>query len=65
MYWYQNGLRHRDEDKPAIEYKNGDKKWYKFNQLHRDDDKPAIEYANGNKEWYQNGIQHINQPADI
>jgi hypothetical protein len=26
--WYKNGLRHRENDKPAVEWKNGEKEWY-------------------------------------
>jgi hypothetical protein len=26
--WYKNGLRHRENDKPAVEYADGGKIWY-------------------------------------
>jgi len=51
-YWYQNGLRHR-EDGPAIEYTNGERRWYLNGFLHREDG-PAIEYTNGDRYWYLN-----------
>jgi hypothetical protein len=52
--WYINGLRHREKDKPAVEWKNGTKKWYINGLRHRKNDKPAIEFSNGRKEWYIN-----------
>ena len=58
-YWYKNGKRHRENDKPAVEWKNGYKQWWINGELHRENDKPAvesaIEYANGGKEWWING----------
>lgn len=54
----QNSLLHRDNDKPAIIYKDGSKGWYQNGLLHRDGDKPAIEYVNGDKHWYQNDKPH-------
>ena len=27
-YWYKNGLRHRENDKPAVEFSDGGKAWY-------------------------------------
>ena len=53
--WYQNGLIHRDGDKPAIINSNGDKYWYKNGKMHRDEDNPAIIFTNGEKKWYKNG----------
>jgi len=59
--WYnEKGELHRDGDKPAIEWIDGDKTWFKNGKLHRDRDKPAIEIANGGKYWYQNGELHRN-----
>ena len=54
--WYKNGELHRDGDKPAVEYSNGDKMWYQNGKLHRDGDKPAVEYAIGDKKWYKNDV---------
>ena len=57
-YWHKNGKLHRDDDKPAVEHKNGAKTWYKNGKLHRDDDKPAIKHKNGDEAWYKNGKLH-------
>jgi hypothetical protein len=56
--YYVDYSLHRDNDKPAKEYKNGPKYWYLHGKLHRDDDKPAIAYTDGSKSWYQNGKLH-------
>jgi hypothetical protein len=46
---------HRLNDKPAVEYPDGEKEWYINDERHRDNDKPAVERPNGKKEWYING----------
>jgi len=51
-----NGELHSFDDKPAIEYSNGDKFWYKNGKLHRGKG-PAVEYSDGLKCWYENGTQ--------
>jgi len=61
--WYQNGLEHRDNDLPAVEYANGSKEWYSNGKRHRDNDLPACEWANGDKSWYQNGKQ-VDEPKE-
>jgi hypothetical protein len=33
QFWYQNGLRHRDNDLPAIIYANGTQEWYKNGKI--------------------------------
>ena len=58
-YWYKNGVFHRDNDLPAIEYADGYKAWYKNGERHRGNDLPAIEYSNGYKEWFKNGIRYF------
>ena len=55
--WYKNGLLHRDEDLPAIEYAGGYKSWWKDGKLHRDGDLSAIEDFE-QKRWYKNGLVH-------
>lgn len=65
-YWKNTqGQLHREGDKPAIEYANGDKCWFQNGKRHRNGDQPAAECANGDKHWYQNGKLHRNgdQPA--
>ena len=56
--WYVNGLLHRDNDLPAIEYLNGDKYWFVNGKRHRDNDLPAIECLDGYKRWFLNGKCH-------
>jgi len=55
-YWLKNELRHRDNDLPAIIYRDGDMSWHVNGKLHRDNDKPAVIYNNGTRIWYINGI---------
>lgn len=58
-FWFDDqGRYHRDNDKPAIEYANGDKCWHQHNKLHRDNDLPAVELINGTKKWYKHGLCH-------
>jgi hypothetical protein len=64
--WYKDGVRHRDDDLPAIIQSNGTKKWYKNGKQHRDNDLPAVIEKNGTKRWYKDGKQHRdNGPAII
>ena len=65
--WRKDGILHRNDDLPTIEYSNGKKEWYKDDKLHRDGDLPAVEHSDGSKEWYQNGLLHRedNKPAII
>ncbi len=64
--WYQNGLKHRDENLPAEIWDNGTQKWYQHGQLHRDNDLPAeiiiepvrrsrIKRIKETHIWYQHG----------
>jgi hypothetical protein len=57
-YYYIDNKRHRDNDKPAIEYANGTKAWYQNGKVHRDNDNPAIILSDGSKSWYQNDKLH-------
>ena len=58
---------HRDNDLPAIEYRNGAKWWYKNGLCHRENDLPSIEFPSGGKYWYKNGLLHRDEdlPAVI
>ena len=58
QYWYKNGLRHRDNDLPAVIMSNGHQYWYKNGLLHRDNDLPAFITANGNQCWFKNGERY-------
>lgn len=55
-----NNCLHRTDDKPAIEYEDGDKEWYFNNKRHRAEsgDKPAVEYVDGYKAWYLHDKLH-------
>jgi len=64
--WFnESGQLHRDGDKPAVVWADGDKFWYRNGKRHRDGNKPALERPNGDKFWYQNGKPHRdgNKPA--
>jgi len=56
---YRNALGelHRDDDLPAIECHDGEKRWYKNGIQHRDKG-PAVELADGSKSWFVNGKRH-------
>jgi hypothetical protein len=66
--WYLDGVLHREDDLPAIEYTNtlGAKEWWKNGKLHRDGDLPAVEFYIGlsnvwykkGLKWYKNGERH-------
>jgi hypothetical protein len=56
--WYKSGLRHRDGDRPAIEYVNGRQEWFREGKRHRDEDKPAVIHADGSAEWFCEGECH-------
>jgi len=53
--WYQNGLRHRDNGLPAIEFE-GFKCWYQNGKLHRADG-PAVEFSDGSRQYWVNGVR--------
>lgn len=52
-----SGEHHSFDDKPAIEWTNGDKMWCSKGKWHREDG-PALEYAKGGKEWLLHGKHH-------
>ncbi|RTK95484.1 MAG: hypothetical protein EKK64_06585 [Neisseriaceae bacterium] len=61
-YW-KNGKIHRDNNLPAVIYKDGSKEWYCKGKRHRENG-PAVVYSNGNKEYWINGKRHrIDGPA--
>ena len=59
--WYNLGRIHRDNDKPAVIYRDQARLWFKNGKLHRDNDLPAVIKNNGTKEWYKNGQSY--QPS--
>ncbi len=50
--YYLNGVLHRENDRPAIEYANGDLEWWYNGERHRAYDRPAVVYTNGLHKWY-------------
>ena len=56
--WYKNGKAHRDNDLPAVIWKDGAQFWFQNGKCHRDNDLPAIIYSNENKYWYKDGNIH-------
>jgi hypothetical protein len=75
--WWINGLRHREDDLPAVQWNliNNplvDKYWlfeefWLHGKRHRENNKPAIKYEDmyyGFNEYWENGIRHrFNGPA--
>lgn len=56
MDWNWN--KHRDNDLPAIVWKDGTLSWYKRGVKHRDNGQPAVIFPDGHKEWWVNGKLH-------
>ena len=58
--WLLNGKRHRDNDLPAIVYKDGSKQWFWNGDRHRENDLPAIIIAgeDGAQYWFHKGRLH-------
>lgn len=52
--YFVNGVRHKDDDLPAIDYSDGDKLWYNNGKRHRKG-KPAVIYGKY-KAWYKHGV---------
>jgi len=49
---------HRENDLPAVIWKDGANVWYKNGKLHRENELPACIYNDGTKFWYKNGKLH-------
>ena len=58
LYWYQNGLAHRDGDLPACISPKGTLIWYQNAKAHRDGDLPAVIHWDGRLEWWRNNKRH-------
>ena len=56
--WYRNGLRHRDDDLPAMKRYCGTLIWFKNGLIHRENGQPAVIRASGTCEWHKNGQFH-------
>jgi hypothetical protein len=57
MWFNDKSLLHRENNLPAVEYKNGDKLWFIDSKLHREDG-PAVILSSGLKSWYLDGIEY-------
>lgn len=57
MFQFRGNELHRDNDLPAVIFKDGQSQWYKNNVLHRENGKPAITYSDRKcYEYWENGI---------
>ena len=77
--WFVNGLLHRSDDLPAIQYFSEDfewinnknkgicGQWWVNGKRHRDNDLPAVVFGDIHREWWVDGQRHRsdNKPAII
>lgn len=49
---------HREDNLPAIEYKDGTLIWYQNGVKHREGNMPAVVFQDGHKEYWKNGKLH-------
>ena len=62
-YHNEDGLKHRDFNRPAVEWNNGSKEWFVKGKRHRLDG-PAVEWSDGSKWWWVNDKLHrLDGPA--
>lgn len=64
--YYQDGKIHRDEDKPAAKYNDGELVYYRNNMIHRDEKLgPTVIYPDGSYRYYKNNVYHrdADEPA--
>jgi len=54
----ENGLEHRDGDKPAVITAKGTRKWFQHGHLDREGDKPFLEGYDGTYMWFKNNLRH-------
>ena len=60
VFWHNKFGLHRDNDLPAIEWKDGIRKeWFKNGKRHRVGGYALID-IDGDKEWYRKGMLHRN-----
>lgn len=57
LRWYKDGVLHRENDLPAIQWYDGSYEWYENGQRHRNN-APAVIYLDGRQGWYQHGKLH-------
>lgn len=63
-YYYQNGMLHRENDLPAIEWSDGSKSWYYNNLKHRINGF-AIDWKDGRQEYWFEGIQYTEKEFNL
>lgn len=52
------GWRHRENDQPAVVYRDGAQFWLIQDDLHRENDLPACVWADGTLQWWRYGFKH-------
>lgn len=62
--WYYQGIRHRENDLPAI-ICSGSKEWFYAGFRHRENDLPAIMYDNGCHSWWYKDELHRNNDLPL
>jgi hypothetical protein len=64
--WHnKDGKFHREDDKPAVIFANGNQFWYVNGKRHRVGG-PAVISHNGSQFWYLNGKRHrVDGPAIV
>lgn len=62
--WYQDGLLHRDDDKPA-RVTWWTQEWYRHGKRHRDEGKPAIVHKFGLQEFFEHGQRVGGSPRGL
>ena len=53
--WYKDGVLHRGNDLPTMDWDDGTKYWYQDSRLHRECNLPAVEKLDGSCKWYRRG----------
>lgn len=64
LSYYRYGARHRDHNKPAVIWSDGDIFWYQYNSLHRDDGY-AMRRGPYGVEYYLRGTCHTREEYDF
>ncbi len=56
-WWDSEGEYHRDDDLPALVWKDGGQHWYLRGNPHRGDGLPACISADGTMAWFEYGVK--------
>ena len=57
QFWYKDGLRHREDDLPAVIWADGTSFWYLHDKSHRECG-PAVMLSTGKISWWLNDNQY-------